>query len=379
MLGACDYQESNYSTPTSTPTPTLTPTSTPTSTLTPTPQPTPTAHFTTAYRLSVSDIPEGSCTIEPSGGLYPAGTKVTLTSRTALPYVFSHWSGTDSDSMNPTIVTMIGDKSVIAYSSKCVDGVCTYYGRQLPYSRTSIGYNRIELINNPNAVDPTWQQLKEFLIADETDTKRYYRISYMCGAFAEDVHNNAEIAGIKAAWVAVDFEGGGAGHALNAFQTTDKGLVYVDCTGESWDLRYAPILPPGQIAVFGEVDEWDKVAYMAVGEEYGSISLGAASCFEYSCYEAYIQRVANFEIILNEYNERVEAYNSEVEDYENWIEGKVFYVGSPEAQMADDWYAELDRDRVSLDLQSQLIDTEADALGASWEPLGIVSGVEIYW
>jgi hypothetical protein len=274
---------------------------------------------------------------------------------------------------------MNADKSVMAYSSKCVGGVCTYYGKQPPYARTSLGHDSIELVNNPNAIDPTWQQLKEFLVADQTDAKTYDRFFYMCGAFAEDVHNNAEIEGIKAAWVAVDFEGGGAGHALDVFQTTDKGLVYVDCTGESGGIKYRPILPPGQGKVFGEVDEWDKVAYMAVGEEYGSISLNAASCFEYSCYESYEQRKANFDIMLNEYNENVKTYNSEVEAYESWISGKVFYVGSPEAQRADDWYAELNREKQSLDLQSQAIDREGDALGAFWEPLGTVSGIEIYW
>ena len=53
--------------------------------------------------------------------------------------------------------------------------------------------------------------------------------SFTCGDYAEQVQNNAENAGIKCAWVGIDFTQGG-GHACNAFNTTDKGLIFIDCT-----------------------------------------------------------------------------------------------------------------------------------------------------
>ena len=53
----------------------------------------------------------------------------------------------------------------------------------------------------------------------------------MCGEFAETLHNNAEGNGIKAAWVAIRFEDDSTPHALNAFVTTDKGLIFIDVTG----------------------------------------------------------------------------------------------------------------------------------------------------
>ena len=95
----------------------------------------------------------------------------------------------------------------------------------------------IGLINNPNATNPTYAELKAFVEEDTTDTNDYLehpRIGYVCADFAEDVHNNAEAAGIRAASVSVDFEEGGEGHALNAFDTIDRGLVYIDCTGQSY-------------------------------------------------------------------------------------------------------------------------------------------------
>ena len=52
----------------------------------------------------------------------------------------------------------------------------------------------------------------------------------MCGSFAEDLHNNAEAKGIRSAFVAVHFYTG-LPHAVNAFKTVDKGLVYIDVTG----------------------------------------------------------------------------------------------------------------------------------------------------
>ena len=89
----------------------------------------------------------------------------------------------------------------------------------------------IELINNPDATNPTYSELLAFIQEDSTDTNDYLEnpyIGYVCADFAEDVHNNAEAAGIRAAWVSIDFEGSDVGHAVNAFETTDLSLVYID-------------------------------------------------------------------------------------------------------------------------------------------------------
>jgi hypothetical protein len=89
------------------------------------------------------------------------------------------------------------------------------------------------LKRNKDAVNPTWQELEDFLKTDQTDEKLYISDEYTCGNFAEDIFNNAEEKGIKAAIVLLTFDNQTAGHAINAFKTTDYGLVYIDCTGAS--------------------------------------------------------------------------------------------------------------------------------------------------
>jgi hypothetical protein len=88
----------------------------------------------------------------------------------------------------------------------------------------------VRLVDNPLATNPSWAQLMTFLLQDQTETHTYIRNVYDCSQFSRDVHNNAERAGIRAAEVAVQFQDEIVGHALNAFLTTDYGLVYVDCT-----------------------------------------------------------------------------------------------------------------------------------------------------
>jgi len=91
-----------------------------------------------------------------------------------------------------------------------------------------------DIVNYESASNPTWAELLDFLLEDKTDENDYVPDVYMCGDYARDVHNNAERAGIRAAYVAIEFPS--SYHALNAFKTTDKGLVFIDCTGlEAWE------------------------------------------------------------------------------------------------------------------------------------------------
>ncbi len=85
----------------------------------------------------------------------------------------------------------------------------------------------IELYENPNATNPTWEHLLSFLKTDNTDKMTYMPDSFVCIDFAEMLHNNAEKTGIRCGLVVLY----PLQHACNAFETTDKGLVFVDCTG----------------------------------------------------------------------------------------------------------------------------------------------------
>ncbi|MFA5760632.1 MAG: hypothetical protein WC877_02625, partial [Dehalococcoidales bacterium] len=63
-------------------------------------------------------------------------------------------------------------------------------------------------------------------------------------------------AGIRCGYISLDFDDG-VGHALNVFETIDRGLVYIDCTGIS---GYGP-------------SNCDKIVNVKNGEHYVPISL----------------------------------------------------------------------------------------------------------
>jgi hypothetical protein len=221
----------------------------------------------------------------------------------------------------------------------------------------------IELINNPNATNPTYAELVAFIKEDSTDEHPYrdesffpVSLLYVCSDFAQDVHNNAEVAGIRAAWVGIDVEGDDEGHALNAFDTTDRGLVYIDCTGGgslSPSLEY-------------NATSWDTVAYVEIGKEYGLIDIGKAKSPSYSFYEQYKQKSQEYQKLLSDYNDEIMQYNQEIRE-------KVYYEGSAELAEMEAWEARLEE-------KSQEIDELGEELGDYWfEPLGIVEDAQIHW
>jgi hypothetical protein len=105
----------------------------------------------------------------------------------------------------------------------------TLGGLGITLSASSENYDA-KLADNPQAKNPSWQKLMTFLSQDQTDTHEYIKNVYDCSEYSRDVHNNAESAGIRAAVISIRFKDEIEGHALNAFLTTDCGLVYVDCT-----------------------------------------------------------------------------------------------------------------------------------------------------
>jgi len=230
----------------------------------------------------------------------------------------------------------------------------------------------IILVDNPAAVNPTYAELAAFIERDTTDTNDYLidsLIGYVCADFAEDVHNNAEAAGIRAASVSVDFDGGGEGHALNAFDTVDRGLVYIDCTGQSFSDKLSFHLEEtdeGFTFVSDSPQSWDAVAYIEVGREYGLIPLAKARALYYSFYGGYKEKWREYQVLLAAFNEEVSQFNQEVK-------GRTYYEGSAELARVKAW-------RVELGEQSELLDGLSEELGNVWfEPKGIVKDVWIHW
>lgn len=78
-----------------------------------------------------------------------------------------------------------------------------------------------------NHRNPTYQEMKEFLARDATSAKSYVEDEYVCTDFAVRVNNNAEARGIRCGVVDI-FYPEGYGHAIVAFETTDKGLKFIE-------------------------------------------------------------------------------------------------------------------------------------------------------
>lgn len=88
----------------------------------------------------------------------------------------------------------------------------------------------ITLINNVHAKPVPYEKLMEFLknpVIRSLYDKNWKKGSFMCGDFAMQLHNRAERYGIKCAFVELQYTTG-TGHAINAFDTTDAGIIFVD-------------------------------------------------------------------------------------------------------------------------------------------------------
>ena len=220
----------------------------------------------------------------------------------------------------------------------------------------------VNLINNPDAENVYFDELVDFITKDDTDEEGYVIGVRMCVDFAETRHNSAEHAGIKASIVGIKFRDEEIGHALNAFVTKEKGLVYVDCTGEGVESITVKELPEDKVYTV----EHDKIAYIKQGEKYGVISIDKSRSLRYSFYVEYVQN-------WQKYADLVEEYNNEVIRYNNEIRRQVYHTGSPELELIEAWKAEL------IEKEKQIKEL-ADILGNYlFESLGIVETVTIYW
>ncbi|MFO7773515.1 MAG: hypothetical protein R6V59_06230 [Dehalococcoidia bacterium] len=161
------------------------------------------------YALTIRVSPQGAGSVSPSAGQFESGSRVTVTANPATGYTFDRWSG-DASGTSPTIVITIDSNT----------DVTAYFGEALS--------------------NPSWVELKDFLHEDDTDEMEYVYPTTVCFDFAQRLQKNAKTAGWRCAFVEVELEGypdwygygipSSTGHALNAFETTDKGLVYIDCT-----------------------------------------------------------------------------------------------------------------------------------------------------
>lgn len=128
---------------------------------------------------------------------------------------------------------------------------------------------KVPEVTTPPLRNPTWEELVAFLWNDSTDQLAYIYPTFVCEDFARTLQSNAKKAGWRCALLSVYLEGypdwfnygipSNTGHGLNAFETTDRGLVYIDCTG-------LPVNTPNP-------GNCDKTVDVAVGKHYLPISI----------------------------------------------------------------------------------------------------------
>jgi hypothetical protein len=187
----------------------------------------------------------------------------------------------------------------------------------------------IILTDNPDAADPTFAELVAFIRADRTDANPYVEGQYVCADYAEDVHNHAEAAGIRAGWVAINFNGLDTGHAVNVFETTDRGTVYIDCTNGT---------------TYGTGDTSggrDMIAYLAVGERYGVIPIEQIMATGMDYYPLTYDYYEEREAAWLQYAAALDSYNEEVASFNAATDGRTFTIGSAEYRKVTAWKADL--------------------------------------
>ncbi len=76
-------------------------------------------------------------------------------------------------------------------------------------------------------INPTYTNMLAFIASDNTDKIQYQANKFECWDFAADVINHAASQSIRCAIVMIDLNSTD-GHAIVGFNTTDKGMVYIE-------------------------------------------------------------------------------------------------------------------------------------------------------
>ena len=83
------------------------------------------------------------------------------------------------------------------------------------------------LISGSVFKNPTYNQAEQFIAVDPTNSNLYIPGKYVCSNFAEDFQANAKKSGFNCGVVTVLFSDLST-HALDCFNTTDRGLIFVE-------------------------------------------------------------------------------------------------------------------------------------------------------
>jgi len=169
--------------------------------------------------------------------------------------------------------------------------------------------NLVERMEQSDLTDVGWTELKQFLEADNTDSLTYTEGSFDCSGFTITLRDNATSCGIRCAYVEIEFFTGN-GHALNAFETTDMGLIYIDNTNAD-QVAYVEIEKPyGRISMDGVNSRY--ISCNGDPSEFYDLPqyMNQSNPFRYSYYLDYQDRVNFYSETIRAYNEAVDSYNN---------------------------------------------------------------------
>lgn len=107
-----------------------------------------------------------------------------------------------------------------AYNEANIESEFSYNEDMIGNQTIASSSQAIELRN------PTFDQVRDFISQDPTDKNKWARNNYECRHFATEVCNNARDAGLNCAFVLLCYEN--EQHAIVAFDTIDKSLVYIE-------------------------------------------------------------------------------------------------------------------------------------------------------
>lgn len=233
------------------------------------------------------------------------------------------------------------------------------------------GNNRpLQLANSANAVNPTFNELTAFLEADDTDLLAFVTggpQAFISSDFTKRLHDNAEAYGIRTGIVSIVFKDSHLNYAINVFETSDAGLVYIDCTGQlkkSWNgSRY---ISEENVDNAGEIHSSDTIAYLVEGEEYGRINIGYVSSNSYAFYAEYNAKRAAFYELIDEYNNEVVLFNAAVA-------GKTFSEDSSQLEAIKEWQSEI------AALSEKIYSLQPEIDDYCYISPGVVADFVIYW
>lgn len=100
-------------------------------------------------------------------------------------------------------------------------------GYQIAYEEASVPGDSVGSSSHEIVLkNPSFKELRDFILNDTTSRNKFLLNQYECRHFATEVVNNAEAGGLRAAFVLLGYDRGQ--HAVVAFDTTDRGLVYIE-------------------------------------------------------------------------------------------------------------------------------------------------------